>query len=164
MQIQEILMRINRHQMFLQIAQIVSQRSTCYRLNVGAVLVQNNNIMSIGYNGAPAGDPHCIGNSCTNSDGICDRAKHAEFNAIKRASHIQFCDASLYVTDSPCESCATQIINAQISSVFFERPYRKPDGLIILTKNNIPWYRITPAGYIVDSQDRIVDENLELQM
>jgi dCMP deaminase len=166
MQNTETFMRISRHQMFAQIAQTVAQRSTCYRLNVGAVLVQDNNIVSIGYNGAPSGEPHCQGNDCPlSSSGGCTRAIHAEANAIKRCVN-RYNTTHLYVTDSPCLACAKYIVGGSgITRVFYEREYRITEGIDYLRDYGIGVYRLTPAGYIVDKHTGlIVDENLKPQV
>src|SRR6478735_9399371 len=99
--------RISRDLMFMMMAEAAARRSTCRRLNVGAILVDdNNNPIGVGYNGPPAGEPHCHGVEC----GIpsCTRAVHAELNAIRRARAAGFkCFevSTLYVTNSPCEHC-----------------------------------------------------------
>ena len=118
---------------FLDIADIVSKRSTCSRRQVGAVLVQDNRIVSTGYNGAPPGQAHCV-------DGGCPRGKlsheevpkdadynqfpcvavHAEANAIIRAGYALTKDASLYITTSPCQQCWNLIQGAGIVRVVWQ--------------------------------------------
>ena len=74
-------MRIGRHQLFINIAREMAKRSTCFRLNVGAVVTSENNLVSCGYNGAAPGEPHCQGNDCPLSDeGGCISSLHAESN------------------------------------------------------------------------------------
>src|SRR5215831_10652027 len=76
--------RITRWQAFMQTAEVWSRRSTCMRRNVGAVIAVNDRIVSVGYNGAPPGEPHCDGKTCIPPGCIgCARAVHAEINAIK---------------------------------------------------------------------------------
>lgn len=156
-------MRTTRSQMFMQIAYVVAMRSTCMRLNVGAVLVGGRSIVSIGYNGAPSGASHCSGNDCPGRY-HCRETIHAEVNALRHlpeslTDHDQPVGAlDLYVTDSPCESCLMQLGSTDlIGRIFFGTPYRINDHLI----NNpwqIPIYRILPAGYIVDwSTKELVD-------
>ena len=74
--------RISRHLMFMEIAHTVAKRATCMRLNVGAVLVADRQIVSIGYNGAPSGAPHCAGNECPGKH-HCHETIHAEVNAVQ---------------------------------------------------------------------------------
>ena len=77
-------MRISRDLMFMMMAEAAARRSTCRRLNVGAILTYQNNVVSIGYNGPPPGEPHCYGGDC--GVPMCTRSIHAEFNAIVRAA------------------------------------------------------------------------------
>lgn len=130
-------MRPTRPQMFMDIAHIVAKRSTCMRLNVGAVIVQNRRIVSIGYNGSPSKTDHCSGNSCPGKK-YCKQTIHAEVNALKYLSSglIQqsgiITGLDMYVTDSPCPDCFDEIKNhhARIDRIFFGTPYRLNDHLI----------------------------------
>lgn len=71
---------------FLRMAKVASERATCNRAKVGAVLVSDGFILATGYNGAPAGEPHCLNEGCIVEDGHCQRAIHAEVNAIGQAA------------------------------------------------------------------------------
>ena len=146
-------MRPSRPQMFMEIAHVVAKRSTCMRLNVGAVLVQRRTIISIGYNGVPVGAPHCSGNDCPGKN-HCHETIHAERNALiyaqKALGGIGWFNANnldLYVTDSPCLDCFELIKDSRkIDRIFFATPYRINDHLI--GDEDIGVYRVTPAGYI----------------
>jgi len=70
----------------MQIAKDVSTRATCPRASVGAVIVKDNRVVSTGYNGAPAGEPHCTEVGCDIVDGHCIRVIHAEVNAVCEAA------------------------------------------------------------------------------
>lgn len=130
--------RVSKHNYYLDIAQTVSERSTCIRRRFGAIIVKNDVIVSTGYNGAPRGRRNCneIG-SCTRDDlgipkgeryELC-RSVHAEANAIISASREQMLGATLYMccTDpkteeiiggmNSCMMCKRQIINAGIERV-----------------------------------------------
>ena len=72
---------------FIRIAKEVASRSTCPRAAVGAVIVKDNHIISTGYNGAVPGKPHCEDEGCNVMDGHCQRAVHAEINAIIQPTH-----------------------------------------------------------------------------
>ena len=87
---------------FIRIAKEVASRSTCPRAAVGAVIVKDNHIISTGYNGAVAGKPHCEDEGCNVMDGHCQRAVHAEINAIIQATHngLSLDGATLYYWDS----------------------------------------------------------------
>ena len=87
---------------FIRIAKEVASRSTCKRAAVGAVIVKDNRILATGYNGAPAGMPHCLDEGCSVVDGHCQRAIHAEANALVIAAinRISVKGATLYYWDS----------------------------------------------------------------
>lgn len=135
--------RLTRDEMFMSIAHLISNRGTCPRRHVGAVLVRRNKVISIGYNGAPAGDPHCITEGCiidSLNEG-CARAVHAETNAILYGS-ISLSDEkalTLYITDGTCRDCADQVIKVKafIKEVVYDREYRDPSGLQRLRKAEI---------------------------
>jgi len=141
--------RIGRHQMFMQIAEVVSRRSTCFRRNVGAIITAGNSIVSIGYNGPPSGDPHCTGNGCAHPVNGCYRAVHAEVNALDRIPDVRG-PWDMYVTESPCPNCAEAIIDSVVNRVFYLHEYRLAAGRTKLMQARIQLYRMTPSGYIID--------------
>lgn len=125
--------RISRDEMFIAMSHAVAMRGTCNRLQVGAILVMENRPISCGYNGAPSGAPHC--NSNCNHAEPCRNTIHAEDNAIRWARSFMMGDpkgATLYITDSPCESCAQKIVEAGIRRVVYDRPYRNSKGIEFL--------------------------------
>ncbi|KKN72666.1 hypothetical protein LCGC14_0409080 [marine sediment metagenome] len=71
---------------FIQIAKDISTRATCPRASVGAVIVRKHRIISTGYNGAGEGLPHCIDVGCHIVNEHCERATHAEVNAVAQAA------------------------------------------------------------------------------
>jgi dCMP deaminase len=110
---------------FMGIALQVARRSTCDRARVGAIIVKDRRILTTGYNGSPAGLPHCdeIGHLMVN--GHCVRTLHAEQNAIIQAAlhGVGVAGSTLYVTHQPCLTCAKMIINAGIRRVVFAGHY-----------------------------------------
>lgn len=110
---------------FMDIAFAVAERSTCNRAHVGAVLVRDRRILTTGYNGAPAGLPHCDEVGHLVVDGHCVRTLHAEQNAIiQGALHgISIQGATAYVTHQPCLTCAKMLINAGIRRVVYAGNY-----------------------------------------
>lgn len=136
--------------MFMQIAEVASRRSTCFRRNVGCVIVANKNIISIGYNGPASGEPHCTGNGCA-TDGKCTRAIHAEMNALDRVAYGTPMDSwEMYCTESPCPDCAAAIIDSPVTTVFYLNQYRIVKGIEDLIAGGVWVYRMTPSGYIVN--------------
>ncbi len=122
---------------FMEIAKIVSKRSTCKRRRVGALIVKDKRILSTGYNGAPMGLAHCIESGCLREKlnvaagerhELC-RGLHAEQNAIVQAAYhgASINGAQLYTTHLPCSICIKMIINAGITTVFYLEGY--PDDL-----------------------------------
>jgi dCMP deaminase len=118
---------------FMEITRLVSSRSTCRRRRVGAILVKDKRILASGYNGAPSGLPHCLDVGCLRElnripsgerHELC-RGLHAEQNVIIQAARdgISIQGATLYCTTMPCAICAKMIINAGISTVYFEEGY-----------------------------------------
>ena len=155
-------MRISRPQMFLEIAQVVAKRATCMRLNVGAIAVKDRSIVSIGYNGQPAGEPHCSGNDCPGKFG-CHLTTHAEINALNRLPASVSGPIDLYVTDSPCDMCYDRILRGGrswwVSRVFFGTPYRITDHLAFREGVFQPEvYRVLPAGYVLNWRTKELED------
>jgi len=152
-------MRISRERMYMDIAHALAKRSTCYRSNVGAVIVSPDGwtITGTGYNGAAAGEPHCLGNRCLiNLEGGCSKAVHAEINAIKRVNDWQS-GQWLFTTRSPCRECASAIYNSSIiDRVYFDEPYRDSSPIEWMLSGGIEIYRITPNGMIIDPFDNSI--------
>lgn len=153
-------MRISRHLMFMEIAHVVKKRATCFRLNVGAVIVHNKSIVAIGYNGPPAGEPHCTGKDCTPPGSGCVRALHAEVNALKRLPLDLRGEwlLDLYVTDSPCSHCLEIIERHAIRAVYFSNLYRINEHL---KTTSIDVYQVMSNGVIIDFKTgEIIDGNV----
>src|SRR5450432_134798 len=100
-------------QIFMNLATDLALRSHCVKLKVGAVLTKDTRIISLGYNGPPAGTNNCDEEwpetGCPrDSKGGCSLALHAEQNAILYAAKNQMSldGATIYVTLSPCIACA----------------------------------------------------------
>ncbi len=122
-------------QYFLTITRQVAERSTCNRAKVGAVIVRDKNILASGYNGAPAGLPHCTEVGCLiyqsktptgENEENCYRTIHAEINAIAQAAKngVSIRDADIYVTHTPCIHCFKVLINTGIKRIFYEKAYK----------------------------------------
>ena len=127
--------RISRDEMFVQMVNSVSLRSTCLRRQVGAVLVIRGRPLSIGYAGSPSGTPHCTDVGCLiGDDGGCTRTIHAEVNAISWAARngIAIEGSTLYCSLTPCLSCAKLIINSGIIRVVALEDYRDQSGAELL--------------------------------
>lgn len=130
--------RLTRESLYLSIAEVVAERSTCRRLRVGAALVSPGDGVSIGYNGAPKGMPHCTSETCDPNGGKCLSTVHAETNAILAAARtgMTIVGGHLYCTHSPCENCARMIINSGILRVTFISLYGE-EGIKLLISAGI---------------------------
>ena len=121
---------------FMNLATDLALRSHCVKAQVGAVLAKDTRIISIGYNGPPAGTHNCDeewpDTGCPrDARGSCSLALHAEENAIlyavKNGAKLE--GATLYTTLSPCLPCARLIFSAGITQVYFVKSYAEYKGL-----------------------------------
>lgn len=132
---------------FMQCAETFAELSSATRAKVGCIIVKHNRIISIGYNGMPAGwDNECehtihhheLGTTTTITKA---EVLHAETNAIaKVAQSSESClDASLFCTHTPCMDCAKLIYQSGISTVYYRHSYdaAKGSGLEFLKKSNV---------------------------
>lgn len=127
-------MRPNKDEYYLGIAKAVSQRSTCLRRQYGAVIVNNDEIISTGYNGSPRGKINCCDTNICHREGHAHNdgdyrscsSVHAEMNAIISASRSEMIGATIYLAGyendeeiiaEPCPICKRMIQNAGISLV-----------------------------------------------
>lgn len=143
--------RPSRHQVLMANAHAFSLLSTCSRQGNGALITREGRILSTGYNGAPAGMPHCD-HTCTchisaaaplddehylhcpaDTSG-CQTAVHAEANAIAFAAKhgVSTNGTTIYCTTMPCVGCARLIINSGIERVLYLHSYRLDDGVRLL--------------------------------
>jgi dCMP deaminase len=132
---------------FMEMAKLISKRSTCLRRKVGALLVKDKRVLATGYNGAPKGLPHCSEVGCIREklnipagerQELC-RGLHAEQNCIIQAAvfGVSTKGATLYTTHFPCSICAKMIINAEISEIVYEEDYEDELAKKLLKEANI---------------------------
>jgi len=133
---------------FLEVAELISKRSTCLRRKVGAVIVKDRRIISTGYNGAPAGLVHCEETGCLRMKmkvprgerhELC-RGLHGEQNAIIQAAlyGASIKEATLYATHQPCSVCAKMIINAGVQRIVIAKGYPDEMARTMLREAAIP--------------------------
>ena len=125
--------RPDNDEYFMEMAFLVSKRSTCLRRRVGAVIVRDKHVISTGYNGSPRGTEHCeeLGGirqqmnipSGTRPE-LC-RGDHVEHNALTQAAYFgtSVANATIYTTTFPCSMCAKILINAGITEVVYADGY-----------------------------------------
>lgn len=121
---------------YMELAVNLARRSHCIKRHVGVVLAKDTRIISIGYNGPPAGTHNCdetwpdVG--CPrDSKGGCSLAIHAEQNAILYAvkNNISVEGSTLYTTLSPCLACARIIFSMRIKKVIYLNSYAEHKGI-----------------------------------
>ena len=121
---------------YMELAVNLAKRSHCIKKHVGAVLTKDTRIISIGYNGPPAGTHNCDvefpSSGCArDSKGSCSLALHAEQNAILYAvkNNTSVEGSTLYVTLAPCLACARIIFSMGISKVVYLFSYAEYKGI-----------------------------------
>ena len=130
---------------FMKTAETFAECSTAKRLHVGAVIVKDDRIISIGYNGMPTGwDNSCENEHEVDGGGYILKSKpevlHAETNAIAKLARSteSGLDSTLFVTHSPCLDCAKLVYQSGITSVYYRNSYRDKAGVEFLEKAGIP--------------------------
>lgn len=137
---EEVRLRPTPDELFLQMCELVAMRGTCLRAQVGAVIVQDRRVVSMGYNGAPPGLKHCTEVGCIVNEYKpvvdddrdeyftmgCERSVHAEANAIAWAARhgTALFGSTMYCTYSPCAKCAELILSAGIGRFVYAKAYR----------------------------------------
>lgn len=141
--------RPTRDETLINVAFAVEAQSTCDRNHVGAVVARDGRIISTGYNGAPAGMPHCVhvGKPGPVPPYItgCRVAVHAEANAIAYAARgsTSIEGATIYTTLSPCFACAQLVVAAGLIRVVYVRAYRDLTGVEFLISAGLTVERLT---------------------
>jgi len=130
---------------YMDVAERFAQLSSAKRLQVGAIVVKDDRIISIGYNGMPSGWDNCCeewdgedewGNTITKSK---KEVLHAESNAIAKlaSSHESGKNATLLCTHAPCIDCAKLIYQSGIATVYYKNEYRSTQGIDFLKKSGV---------------------------
>jgi len=125
---------------FMDTAERFAELSSAVRLKVGSVVVKDNRIISIGYNGMPAGWTNvCEDTSPDGSTKTKDEVIHAEANAIMKLARDgeSGAGAAVFVTHAPCIDCAKLIYGAGIKNLYYRNSYRDTKGLDFLEKCGI---------------------------
>jgi dCMP deaminase len=134
-------------QAYMDVAERFAKLSHARRLHVGAIVVKDDRIISIGYNGMPAGwDNDCEDEVVLEQDEkfvkvlkTKPEVLHAETNAIAKLarSSDSGLDADIFITHAPCLDCSKLIYQSGIKRVFYRDSYRNTDGVAFLEKSNI---------------------------
>jgi dCMP deaminase len=137
--------------LYSDIALRVSELSHARRLQVGAIVVKDDRIISIGYNGMPAGwDNNCEDEiRYPDAHGVTLKTKpealHAESNAISKLARSteSGLGGELFITHSPCLQCAKLILQSGICRVYFGKQYRDDLGVEFLKKSGVEVHQVT---------------------
>lgn len=140
-------MKTKLKEAYMKTAETFAELSHARRLHVGAIIVKDDRIISIGYNGMPAGwDNNC---ECEiiieDGDDYITELKtrpevlHAETNAIAKLakSNESGLDATMFITHAPCLDCAKLIYQSGINSVFYRNAYRSESGIEFLKQSDV---------------------------
>lgn len=133
---------------FMQIARTVATRATCPRASVGCVLVRDHRILTTGYNGSPRGVAHCTEAGCIVVNDHCQRATHAEANAIVQgALHgINLAGSTAYCTHQPCVNCTKLFISAGVNRMVYSTAYPDPVAQALLAEAGVELERFESAA------------------
>lgn len=120
---------------YMDVAERFAQLSSATRLQVGAIVVKDDRIISIGYNGMPSG----WDNVCEHEGKTKPEVLHAESNAIAKLARSPESGegASIFITHSPCIDCAKLIYQSGIATVYYKNAYRSTQGIEFLNRSDI---------------------------
>lgn len=130
---------------YMKTAEVFAELSSARRLHVGAIVVKDDRIISIGYNGMPSGWDNDCEDQIYDEDGFHITLKtkpevlHAETNAIAKLakSTESGLGATLFVTHAPCLECSKLVYQSGINSVYYRNNYRSQDGIQFLEKAGV---------------------------
>lgn len=138
---------------YLQMAEIWGKRSKANRLQVGAIIVKDRQIISDGYNGMPSGCDNVCEEWVKNDDKwelrTKDEVLHAESNALMKLSEnggIGAQGATMYLSHSPCKECAKLIKQAKIARIVYRNSYRDSTGINRLQEYGIEVIQLQKKG------------------
>jgi len=121
---------------YMDVAERFAQLSHAHRLQVGAIVVKDDRIISIGYNGMPSG----WDNECEDENNKTKpQVLHAESNAITKLakSHESGDKSTMFCTHSPCIECAKLIFQTGINTLYYRSDYRSTEGIDFLKASGV---------------------------
>jgi dCMP deaminase len=129
---------------YMDVAERFAKLSSAKRLNVGAIVVKDDRIISIGYNGMPSGWDNCCEEKVWDKTGDYElktkaEVLHAESNAIAKLARSPESGegAAIFITHSPCIDCAKLIYQSGIATVYYKNDYRSTQGIEFLNASKI---------------------------
>jgi len=146
-------LRPSKDEYFMDMCFLVSQRSTCMRRQVGAVLVnKRKHVLATGYNGVAAGQPHCLDIPCIGAKSVsgtdlelCE-AVHAEQNALLQCQNVFEID-TCYVTVSPCMTCTKLLLNTSCQTIIYAEDYVDQNARKLWERHDRKWVRFDDGSF-----------------
>jgi len=138
---------------YIDVAERFAQLSSAKRLQVGAIVVKDDRIISIGYNGMPSGWDNTCEYEVMGDLGSLEKelktkpeVLHAEANALTKlaGSNESGREATLFCTHAPCMDCAKLIYQTGIATVYYKNEYRSTQGLEFLIKSGVKVIHSSP--------------------
>jgi dCMP deaminase len=148
-------MRESIHSYYVRMLDIVQARGTCLRRQVGAILTdETGHVLNTAYNGPPSKEPHCVDFPCAGANdppGDTRRclAVHAEQNLLIQCQQL-FRAHTMYVTVTPCFTCAKMICNTPIQRIIITGPYADDEGGKLLRRRGLLWFFNFKTGEICE--------------
>ena len=145
-------MKLRQLKAYMKAAYVFADLSYCERKKVGCVIVKDDRIISVGYNGTPSGEDNCCEHTIVTDSGESllvtnPNVIHAEFNALKKLenSHEAITDDVVaFVTAAPCTRCAEEIVRNKIKNVYYDDLYRSAEGVELLLDHGVKVNQLTP--------------------
>lgn len=129
------------HEIYIQLAWLLAERSTCKRLKVGTVITSTDfrKVLAVGYNGNATGLP----NRCDRDEAGNCGCLHSEENAVINCDAPRFVEKIVFVTHLPCVQCAKRLINlGNVREVYYDQEYRIRDSIDVLRSVGIKVERL----------------------
>jgi dCMP deaminase len=138
--------RLSRNEYYMKLAEITAQRTNCLKRGVGCVIVKDDRIISIGYNGTPKNTLNCYEGGCERCNDkliqsgekldLC-KCLHAEENALLFCDFFKTENSVMYITHFPCLTCSKKIIQAGVKQIYYLNPYNDNKSIIYLQNSGI---------------------------
>ena len=140
------------HEIYIQLAWLLAERSTCKRLKVGTVITSTDfrKVLAVGYNGNATGLP----NQCDRDEAGNCGCLHSEENAVINCDAPRFVEKIVFVTHLPCVQCAKRLINlGNVREIYYDQEYRIRDSVDVLRSVEIKVERLeVPRGAVTQTQ------------
>jgi dCMP deaminase len=145
-------MKLRQLKAYMKAAYVFADLSYCERKKVGFVLVKDDRIISVGYNGTPPGEDNCCEHTIVTDSGDSllvtnPNVIHAEINALKKLekSPDKITDETVgFGTTAPCVNCARRIVEDGLKIVYYDEVYRSAEGIELLLDHGVKVNQITP--------------------